>query len=68
GKIFIDWCYTVEAQNLFQSYNRLPVNPKAKVAEGSVTLDQVKLIDYNAIWAGENKDALIKAWRDRIGK
>ena len=68
GKLFIDWCYTVEAQNLFQSYNRLPVNPKAKVAEGSVTLDQVKLIDYDAIWAGENKDALIKAWRDRIGK
>jgi iron(III) transport system substrate-binding protein len=68
GKKFIDWCYSVEAQNLFQSYNRLPVNPKATVGEGSVTLDQVKLIDYDHIWAGENKDRLIQAWRDRIGK
>jgi len=68
GKQFIDWCFTKQAQNLFQKYNRLPVNPKATVAEGSVTLDQVKLIDYDHVWAGENKDALVTAWRDRIGK
>jgi iron(III) transport system substrate-binding protein len=68
GKQFIDWCFTVKAQNLFQQYSRLPVNPKATVAPGAVTLDQVKLIDYDAIWAGNNKDRLIEAWRDRIGK
>ncbi|MEW6672742.1 MAG: ABC transporter substrate-binding protein [Thermodesulfobacteriota bacterium] len=68
GKQFIDWCFTVKAQNLFQKYNRLPVNPKASVAKGSVTLDQVKLIDYNHIWAGQSKDKLVQAWRDRIGK
>jgi iron(III) transport system substrate-binding protein len=68
GKQFIDWCYTVKAQNLFQEYNRLPVNPKATVAPGAVTMDQVELIDYDAIWAGQNKDRLIEAWRDRIGK
>lgn len=68
GKQFIDWCFGVEAQNLFQSYNRLPVNPKATVKEGSVTLDQVNLIDYDFIWAGENKDEMVTAWRDRIGK
>ncbi|MGD8520623.1 MAG: ABC transporter substrate-binding protein [Desulfobacterales bacterium] len=68
GKQFIDWCFTKKAQNLFQKYNRLPVNPKATVGKGSVTLDQVKLIDYNHIWAGQNKGKMIKAWRDRIGK
>lgn len=68
GKQFIDWCFTTKAQNLFQKYNRLPVNPQAKVGEGSVTLDQVKLIDYNHIWAGQNKGDMVKAWRDRIGK
>ena len=60
--------FTKKAQNLFQKYNRLPVNPKATVGEGSVTLDQVKLIDYNHIWAGQNKGEMVKAWRDRIGK
>ena len=68
GKKFIDWCLTTKAQELFQQYSRLPVNPKAKVAEGAVTLDQVTLIDYDAVWAGENKDEMIAAWRDRIGK
>jgi iron(III) transport system substrate-binding protein len=68
GKQFIDWCFSVKAQEMFQKYSRLPVNPKAKVAPGAVTLDQVKLIDYDAISAGENKDRLIAAWRDRIGK
>jgi iron(III) transport system substrate-binding protein len=68
GKQFIDWCFGVKAQNLFQEYSRLPVNPKATVAEGAVTMDQVDLIDYDAIWAGQNKDRLIEAWRDRIGK
>ena len=68
GKQFIDWCFTKKAQELFQQYNRLPVNPEAEVAEGSVTLDQVKLIDYDHVWAGQNKDDMIKAWRDRIGK
>jgi len=68
GKKFIDWCFTKRAQNLFQKYNRLPVNPKATVAKGSVTLDQVKLITYDHVWAGKNKGEMIKAWRDRIGK
>ncbi len=68
GKKFIDWCFTTKAQNLFQSYSRLPVNPKATVAPGAVTLDKVNLIKYDATWAGENKDPLIAAWRDRIGK
>jgi hypothetical protein len=26
------------------------------------------LIDYNHIWAGQNKGEMVKAWRDRIGK
>lgn len=68
GKQFIDWCFSKKAQDLFQEWNRLPVNPKAKVAEGSVTLDDIKLIEYDHIWAGENKGEMVTAWRDRIGK
>ncbi len=68
GKQFIDWCYTVKAQDLFQHYSRLPVNPEATVAEGSLTLDKVNLIDYDHILAGESKDDWVAAWRDRIGK
>ncbi len=68
AKKFIDWCFTKKAQDLFQQYNRLPINPAATVAEGAITMDQIKLIEYDAIWAGQNKDRLVQAWRDRIGK
>lgn len=68
GKKFIDWNLSVKGQNLFQKYYRIPVNPKAKVAKGAVTLDQVKLIKFNHEWAGRNKDKFVRAWRDRIGK
>jgi len=68
GKQFIDWCYTKKAQDLFQEWNRLPVNPAATVVEGAITLDKIKLIDYNMILAGESKDEWVTAWRDRIGK
>lgn len=68
ARIFIDWAYSVEAQNLFQKYSRLPVNPDAKVAEGAVKMSDIELIDYNAMKHGLNKEANVKAWRDRLGK
>lgn len=68
AQIFIDWCFTVGAQNLFQKYSRLPVNPKATVAEGAVKLSDIKLIDYDAVKMGLAKDENVTAWRDRIGK
>jgi len=68
AKIFIDWCYSVTAQNLFKDYNRLPVNPKADVVEGAVKLGDINLVDYDAVQLGLNKNDNVKAWRDTIGK
>ncbi|MCH3917579.1 MAG: ABC transporter substrate-binding protein [Spirochaetia bacterium] len=68
AKLFIDWCFSVEAQNLFQKYCRLPVNPKATVGKGAIKLTDIKLINYDAVKMGLNKDTYVKAWRDRIGK
>lgn len=68
GKEFIDWVFSTNCQNLFKNKSRLPINPKAEVAKGAVTLEMVNLIDYDAIWAGQNKEKVIKAWRDKIGK
>ncbi len=68
AEIFMDWCFSEEAQNLFIKYSRLPVNPKAIVAEGAVKLSDIKLIDYDAVKMGLSKDKYVTAWRDRIGK
>ena len=68
AQIFIDWCFSEEAQNLFKKYSRLPVNPKATVAEGAIKLSDINLIDYDAVQMGQRKDEFVTAWRDRIGK
>ncbi|MGD1820386.1 MAG: ABC transporter substrate-binding protein [Pleomorphochaeta sp.] len=68
AKIFVDWCFSVSAQNLFKNYNRLPVNPKADVVEGSVKLTDINLVDYDAVKLGLDKNDNVKAWRDTIGK
>ncbi|MFA6845411.1 MAG: ABC transporter substrate-binding protein [Sphaerochaetaceae bacterium] len=68
AKVFMDWVFTKEAQNLFKKYSRLPVNPDAEIAEGAVKLSDIPLINYDAQRAGLNKDEWVKAWRDRIGK
>lgn len=68
AQIFIDWWLTTEAQNLFEPYFRLPVNPDAKLAAGAIPLSGITLMDYDAVSAGENKEAYVTAWRDRIGK
>ena len=59
---FIDWITDVEAQELSavtKSY-RLPVNLDAKAPEGAVTLGDLKTINYDNVWAGENRKRLVE--------
>jgi iron(III) transport system substrate-binding protein len=60
AKKFIDWMTSTAGQNLYAENDsfRVPTNSKAEVADGLVTLDQVKCIDYDAVWAAENKSDL----------
>jgi len=68
AKKFIDWALSVRAQNLMQQWFRIPLNPKAEVAKGAVRADQVNLINFDAVRAGEDRDRLIKRWRSEIGQ
>ncbi len=68
AKRFVDWALSVRAQNLMQQWFRIPLNPKAEVAKGAVKADQVKLINFDAVKAGEDRDRLIKRWRAEIGQ
>jgi iron(III) transport system substrate-binding protein len=60
AKKFIDWMTSTDGQNLYAENGsfRVPTNSKATVADGLVTLDQVKCIDYDATWAADNKSTL----------
>lgn len=57
AKQFIDWMCSTAGQGLYAENNsfRVPTNTQAPVADGLVTLDQVTVIDYDAVWAASVK-------------
>ena len=68
AKKFIDFMCSAEGQNLYAENNsfRVPVNTQATPAEGLVTLDSVAVIDYDAVWAAENKTAFTEQFEANI--
>ena len=68
AKQFITWELSTECQDLMQEWFRIPLNPRAKVAPGAVGPDQVKLIPYDDVWAGQNQARLIDKWREMTNK
>lgn len=68
AKKFIDFMCSAEGQNLYAENNsfRVPVNTQATPAEGLVTLDSVAVIDYDAVWAAENKTSFTEQFEANI--
>ena len=64
AKRFMDWALSVRAQNLMQKWFRTPLNPRAEVAQGAVTADEVKLIQFDSIWAATHRQRLVERWRE----
>jgi iron(III) transport system substrate-binding protein len=68
GRKFIDWVLSKRAQDLLKAWFRIPLNPQAEIAAGATKASDVKLIDYDAEWSGNNNKRLIAKWRQIIGK
>ncbi len=68
AKLFIDWICSTAGQDLYAENDsfRVPTNENAVVADGLVTLDQVNCIDYDAMWAAENKTDLCARFEEDI--
>ncbi|MDR3248724.1 MAG: ABC transporter substrate-binding protein [Treponema sp.] len=67
AKKFVDFMLTAEAQELFSSISHLiPVNPQAKLPQGTVTIDSLDLMDYDSEKAGSQRDATLNRWRREV--
>ena len=68
AKKFIDFMCSAEGQNLYAENDsfRVPTNTQATVAEGLVTLDSVAVIDYDAVWAADNKTTFTEQFEANI--
>ena len=67
AKKFVDWVLTKDAGALnVKLSNRLSTRSDVPPAPGAPTLDSVKLVDYDRVWATANKDRLLKKWQAAI--
>ncbi|HHX38152.1 MAG TPA: ABC transporter substrate-binding protein [Clostridiaceae bacterium] len=68
AKAFIDWLNSVRGQECYieSKSNRLPVNSNAKVTDGLQSLSDLNVIDYDAVWAGENRTRLIEHFNEYV--
>jgi iron(III) transport system substrate-binding protein len=67
AKAFVDWVLSKEAGELnVKLSNRLSVLPDVPPAPGAPTLDKVKLVPYDRVWATQNKDRILKKWQAAI--
>ena len=68
AKMFIDGM-TPEAGRGCSAENapsRVPTNTAAPVADGLVTLDEVPVIDYDAVWAASVKSEYCEQFENKI--
>lgn len=68
AKTFVDWVLSKPAGELnVKLSNRLSVLKDVAPAAGAPTLDQVKFVNYDRVWASANKDRILKLWQATVG-
>ena len=69
AKIFIDWCMTPACLEVGQKYTNsyhFLTNPDAHTPDEASALRDTKLITYDFVWSGANKNRLLEAWNNAI--
>jgi iron(III) transport system substrate-binding protein len=68
ARMWVDWALTADTQAIGQTVNslQLPTNPDTPVSELSVNLSEVKLIEYNFLAAGAQRNAIAERFDAEI--
>lgn len=70
AKKFIDWILTKKGQELGQSAGsyQFLTNPEAAPPKQAAEIKDVKLINYDLSWAGNNRTKLVEKWSQAVKK
>jgi iron(III) transport system substrate-binding protein len=68
AKKLVDWSITIPGQNAITDAKTyfFPVHPKARLAKGLPSFDEVPAINYDAVWAGKEKKRLVDRWINEV--
>lgn len=64
----VNWLVSIEAQNLLSEAKTyfFPVHPDASTGEGMPAFADITTIDYDAIWAGANREEIVNKWINEV--
>jgi iron(III) transport system substrate-binding protein len=65
---FVTWLLSDDAQDLLAEFYRVPLNPAARVADGTITADAVNAIEYDAEHAAREQARVLARWRQVTGR
>lgn len=68
AQALVDWILTLEAQNSFAKLKTFffPIHPDAVAGEGLPPVNEIPLVEYDAVWAGEMRSELVGRWVDDV--
>lgn len=68
AKKLVDWLISVEGQNVLSREKTyfFPVHPEAETGEGLPSISEIPLIEYDALWAGQERERLVNLWIDEV--
>jgi iron(III) transport system substrate-binding protein len=68
AKKLVDWSISPPGQAVLTDAKTyfFPVHPKAKLAKGLPSFDEIPTINYDAIWAGKEKKRLVDRWINEV--
>lgn len=66
GKQFLDFMNSAEAQTVVASVGRRPIRSDVDSVPELTPMSGFKAIDYDASWAAENRERLLKVWNEML--
>ena len=66
GKQFLDYMISKDAQSSVAAIGRRPVRIDVESVKELTPLNQIKTIEYDLLWAVENKKQLVGRWSDTL--
>ena len=66
GKKFLDFMTSQTAQTIVASVGRRPIRTDVESAPELTPLADINAIEYDAVWAAENRERLVKLWSDMV--
>ena len=68
AKKLVDWLLSEEGQATLSKAKTyfFPIHPNVVAGDGLPSVSEIPLIDYDPIWAGENRERLVNRWIDEV--